>query len=76
MDAQIHISSTGGALASIGPAAPRDLDALGWDFQRVYPVDMGPRFDDLLRAIDAADIERARPGAISRLSARPGPAAR
>ncbi len=39
----------------IGAMPRRDLDALGWGFHRVYPIDEAPCFGDLLRAIDEAD---------------------
>jgi hypothetical protein len=38
-----------------GPSGQRDLEALGWDFRHVYPVDKTSCFRDLLRAIDDAE---------------------
>lgn len=45
---------------AIGLLTQRDIDALGSDFRRVYPVDDMPCFGDLLRSIDEADRKMAR----------------
>jgi len=42
---------------AVGLLTQRDLDVLGSDFCRVYPVDEVPCFGELLRAIDEADRE-------------------
>ena len=43
-----------------------DLDLLGPAFERAWPVEHVPGFDDLLRAIDEADrkVKEARPQAL------------
>ena len=47
---------------AIGLLTQRDLDTLGVDLRRVYPVDDLPRFEDLLRSIDEADRASQRKG--------------
>jgi hypothetical protein len=42
-------------IVAIGLLTKRDLSLLGPAFDRVWPVENAPRFDDLLRAIDEAD---------------------
>ena len=42
-------------IVAIGLLTQRDLDLLGRGFDRAFPVDPAPCFDDLLRAIDAAE---------------------
>jgi hypothetical protein len=42
-------------IVAIGLLTKRDLSLLGPTFDRVWPVENAPRFDDLLRAIDEAD---------------------
>ncbi len=37
-----------------------ELDRLGSNFERAYPIDEAPCFEDLLAAIDAADRDLAR----------------
>jgi hypothetical protein len=44
-------------IVALGLLTQQDLDALGSDFRRVYPVDEVPCFGELLRAIDEADRE-------------------
>jgi len=44
-------------IIAFGLLTQQDLDALGSDFRRVYPVDEVPCFGELLRAIDEADRE-------------------
>jgi hypothetical protein len=39
-----------------------DLDLLGPTFSRLWPVEEAPGFDELIRAIDAADAEARRAG--------------
>jgi hypothetical protein len=47
-------------IVAVGLLTRRDLDVLGPAFSRVWPVEEAPSFDELLRAIDAADHELAR----------------
>ena len=47
----------GDKIIAVGLLTQRDLDALGSDFRRVYPVDDVQCFDGLLRAIDEADLD-------------------
>jgi hypothetical protein len=53
----------------IGQPGLSDVDTIGWDFRRIYPLDDAPCFADLLRSIDEAET-------ITRRSARPEPADR
>ena len=45
---------------AIGLLTQRDLDVLGSGFHRAFPLDDRHVFDDLLRAIDAAESEANR----------------
>ncbi|MFL6764946.1 MAG: hypothetical protein ACJ8FO_07095 [Sphingomicrobium sp.] len=50
-------------IVAIGLLTQRDLNLLGPTFERAWPVEDVPAFEDLLRAIDDADKrlkERAR----------------
>jgi hypothetical protein len=42
-------------IVAIGLLTRRDLNLLGPTFDRVWPVEEVPAFDELLRAIDQAD---------------------
>jgi len=42
-------------IVALGLLTQQDLDTLGSDFRRVYPIDEVPCFGELLRAIDEAD---------------------
>lgn len=42
-------------IVAIGLLTQHDLDLLGSGFRRAFRVDETPCFDDLLRAIDAAE---------------------
>ena len=42
-------------IVAIGLLTQRDLGLLGPTFDRAYPLDRAPRFEDLLHAIDEAD---------------------
>lgn len=57
-------------IVAIGLLTQHDLYLLGRGFDRAFPVDPAPCFDDLLRAIDEAergmDITRSDHGAVSR----------
>ena len=49
-------------IVAIGLLTRRDLTALGPAFDRIWPVEEAPHFNELLRAIDAEDrkLEDAR----------------
>jgi hypothetical protein len=42
-------------IVAIGLLTQRDLSLLGPTFDRVWPVEQAPAFDDLIRAVDEAD---------------------
>ena len=42
-------------IVAVGLLTERDLNLLGARFDRLWPVEQAPEFDELLRAIDAAD---------------------
>ena len=42
-------------IVAVGLLTQRDLTVLGPTFDRVWPVEQAPRFDELLRAIDEAE---------------------
>lgn len=42
-------------IVAVGLLTRRDLDALGPTFDRIWPVEEAPHFNELLRAIDQAD---------------------
>ena len=42
-------------IIAVGLLTRRDLDVLGPAFDRVWPVEEAPHFNELLRAIDEAD---------------------
>lgn len=44
-------------IVAVGLLTRRDLTLLGPTFERVWPVEEVPAFDELLRAIDQADRE-------------------
>jgi len=43
-------------IVAVGLLTRRDLKLLGPTFDRIWPVEDAPSFDELLRAIDNADI--------------------
>jgi hypothetical protein len=47
-------------VVAIGLLTARDLDLLGSGFRRAFPIDDESCFDELLRAIDAAEDARIR----------------
>jgi hypothetical protein len=47
-------------IVAVGLLCQRDLEALGAGFKRAYPVENVSSFDDLLKAIDAAEAPRPR----------------
>ena len=44
-------------IVAVGLLTQRDLDLLGPTFERAWPVEEAPPFNELLRAIDEADRE-------------------
>lgn len=44
-------------IVAVGLLTQRDVDALGTNFHRLWPVDETPCFSQLLQAIDEADRE-------------------
>jgi hypothetical protein len=52
-------------IVAVGLLTQRDVKLLGPTFDRIWPVEDVPAFDELLRAIDQADrkLERAGEGA-------------
>lgn len=48
-------------VVAIGLLTARDLDILGSGFRRAFPIDDAGAFDELLKAIDAADAKRNNP---------------
>jgi hypothetical protein len=47
-------------IVAVGLLTERDLSLLGPTFERVWPVEDAPSFEELLRAIDEADRELQR----------------
>jgi len=47
-------------IVAIGLLTKRDLMLLGPTFDRAWPVDEAPEFDDLIRAIDDAERKLSR----------------
>ncbi len=48
-------------IVAVGLLTRRDLDVLGPTFDRIWPVEEAPHFDELLRAIDDADRDLKQP---------------
>jgi len=44
-------------IIAVGLLTKRDLEVLGPSFDRVWPVEEAPHFNELLRAIDDADVK-------------------
>jgi hypothetical protein len=42
-------------IVAVGLLTQRELGVLGPTFDRAWPIEQAPRFDDLLRAIDEAE---------------------
>jgi len=53
-------------VVAVGLLTQRDLDVLGQEFTRLWPVDETPCFNDLLKAIDEADEELRRSASTAR----------
>jgi hypothetical protein len=49
-------------IVAVGLLTQRDLTLLGPTFDRAWPVEEAPAFDELLRAIDQADGEQRNTG--------------
>ena len=47
-------------IVAVGLLTQRELNILGPTFDRAWPVEDGPQFEELLRAIDEADRELHR----------------
>lgn len=47
-------------IVAVGLLTKRDLKTLGPAFDRVWPVEDAPHFNELLRAIDEADLKLNR----------------
>lgn len=43
-------------IVAVGLLTEQDLQLLGATFTRLWPVEEAPQFDELLAAIDAADL--------------------
>lgn len=52
-------------IVAVGLLTRRDLEVLGPTFDRIWPVEEAPHFNELLRAIDDADRR------LQRVSRRP-----
>jgi hypothetical protein len=48
-------------IIAVGLLTRRELDLLGPTFDRIWPVEEAPHFNELLRAIDDADRGLERP---------------
>ena len=48
-------------IVAVGLLTRRDLSLLGPTFDRVWPVEEAPSFDELVRAIDEADRQLQQP---------------
>lgn len=53
-------------IVAVGLLTKRELGLLGPTFDRVWPVEDAPHFNDLLRAIDDADMQLQAHGAEER----------
>lgn len=49
-------------IVAVGLLTRRDLDVLGPTFNRIWPVEEAPHFNELLRAIDDADRKLKQSG--------------
>ena len=49
-------------IVAVGLLTKHDLRLLGPTFDRIWPVEEAPSFNELLRAIDEADAELQRTG--------------
>lgn len=48
-------------IVAVGLLTERDLSLLGPTFDRVWPVEEAPNFDELVRSIDEADRRLQQP---------------
>lgn len=44
-------------IVAVGLLTQREVELLGHGFSRLWPIDDAPCFEDLLQAIDEADLE-------------------
>lgn len=51
---------SGERIVAVGLLTPREIQLLGPQFKRLWPVDNTPCFEELLKAIDDADRELER----------------
>jgi hypothetical protein len=58
-------------IVAVGLLTRNDLDVLGPNFTRVWPVDQTPCFEGLLQAIDYADRDLRRNPADREQASRP-----
>ena len=49
-------------IVAVGLLTQRNVETLGIDLQRLWPLNEAPCFSELLRAIDKADDDRSGPG--------------
>ena len=47
-------------IVAVGLLTQREVELLGHGFSRLWPIDDTPCFQDLLQAIDDADLELSR----------------
>ena len=47
-------------IVAVALLTQRDLNVLGPTFTRVWPVEDAPMFEELIRAIDEADLQLSR----------------
>lgn len=59
-------------IVAIGLLTQHELELLGQGFDRAFPINEAPDFDELLRAIDEADRRLRSPQQISSLPSREG----
>ena len=57
----ISTHGRGERIVAIGLLTQRDLSVLGPAFDRAWPIDEAPEFDELLHAIDEADRKLQEP---------------
>jgi len=60
MDEWLTICDMRERIVAVGLLTQRDLNLLGPTFNRVWPVEDVPQFDELIQAIDRADEQLER----------------
>ena len=48
-------------IVAVGLLTQRDVDVLGTGFRRMFPVEPNTDFDDLLRRLDACEMQAPNP---------------